>query len=89
MKIFRQLAIRTYEEFNIRSLTALCIFLRKSIHLFENNYCHIRLLRSAFWVKISRQQVDFYFSQKIGFDFSCKLSPDNLHEMSKPVFCEN
>ena len=28
----------------------------------------------------------YYFSQKTDFDVSCKLSPDNLHEMSKPVF---
>ena len=29
----------------------------------------------------------FYFSQKIGFDISCKIG-DNLHEMSKPIFLE-
>ena len=28
----------------------------------------------------------FYFSQKIGFDISCKL---DLHEMSNPIFWEN
>ena len=35
---------------------------------------------------------DFYFSEKTGFDISCKLPGDNLHnlhEMSKPVFSEN
>ena len=34
----------------------------------------------------------FYFSQKTGFDISCKLSPmdgDNLHEMSNLVFWKN
>ena len=32
-----------------------------------------------------------YFSQKIGFDISCKLSPKeySLQEMSKPVFWDN
>ena len=31
-----------------------------------------------------------FFSKKIGFGISCKLSPngDNLHEMSKPIFSE-
>ena len=30
-----------------------------------------------------------YFSQKIGFDLSCKLSPgDNLQERSKPIYWE-
>ena len=30
-----------------------------------------------------------YFSQKTGFDISCKSSPiDSLHEISKPVFWE-
>ena len=29
-----------------------------------------------------------YFSQKIGFDILCKLSP-NLHEISKPIFFGN
>ena len=40
--------------------------------------------------KFSRRHTEifFLFSQKTGFDISCKLSPlgDNLHEMSKPVF---
>ena len=33
-----------------------------------------------------------YFSKKIGFDISCKLSPreeNNLHELLKPIFWEN
>ena len=30
-----------------------------------------------------------FFLQKIGFDISCKLSGDNLHEMSKPISGEN
>ena len=33
-----------------------------------------------------------YFSQKLDFDISCKMSPldgHNLHEMSNPVFWEN
>ena len=36
-----------------------------------------------------------YFSQKIGVDISCTLTPkeaicigDNLHEISNPIFCE-
>ena len=41
--------------------------------------------------KFSKQQTNdifSYFSQKTGFDISCKLSPngDNLHEISNPVF---
>ena len=35
--------------------------------------------------KFSQRHSDF--SQKIGFDISCKLSPvDSLHELSKPIF---
>ena len=38
-------------------------------------------------------EVLFLFSQKTGFDFSCKLSlisnGDTLHEMSNPVFQES
>ena len=42
--------------------------------------------------KFSKQNDIFLiFSQKIGFDISCKLSPfgDSLHDMSKPIFIEN
>ena len=31
----------------------------------------------------------FLFLQKIGFQISCRLSRDNGHEMSKPIFLEN
>ena len=42
------------------------------------------------WVKISADNIlkyFLYFPQKIGFDISCKLSP-NLHEKSVPIFWE-
>ena len=43
----------------------------------------------ALWVKFSADDIlkyFSYFSQKTGYDISCKLSPNNLHEMSNPVF---
>ena len=45
----------------------------------------------AWRIKISAEDILKYltfFSQKIGFDILCKLSPseDYLHEMSKPIF---
>ena len=43
----------------------------------------------ACWVKISADDIlnhFSYFSMKIGFCISCKLSP--LHEMSDPIFLE-
>ena len=50
----------------------------------------------AFWVKISADKIlkyFSYFSQKTGFEFSCKLSPmENgviLHDKSNPVFWKN
>ena len=44
-------------------------------------------------VQFSRRQIDIslIFSQEIGFDISCKLSPQEticMHEMSKPIFWE-
>ena len=44
-----------------------------------------------FWVKFSADSISKYFSefsQKTGTDTSCKLSPNNLHEMSNLVFLE-
>ena len=40
------------------------------------------------WVRISADILKYfsYFSQKTGFDFSCKLYGDNFHDMSVPVF---
>ena len=40
------------------------------------------------WVKFSAEDIRKYFSnfsQKTGFDISCKLSPHEMHEMSNPV----
>ena len=42
-----------------------------------------------FWVKFSADSISKYFSdfsQKTGTDTSCKLSPNNFHEMSNLVF---
>ena len=43
--------------------------------------------------KFSKQHFEiFYFSQKTGFNISCKLNvskADNLHEMSRTVLWEN
>ena len=36
--------------------------------------------------EITRIDYFSYFPQKIGFGISCKLSTDNLHEMSKLFF---
>ena len=47
---------------------------------------------NSFWANsVDVKLVIFsYFSQKTGFDISCKLSPlgDNLHELSNSVFWE-
>ena len=61
-----------------------------------NKYTCILLKLSMLGKNFNRQQTDdifSYFSQKIGFGISCKLSPeissgDNLHEMPKPIFWE-
>ena len=43
----------------------------------------------ACWVKFSVDSIlNFFshFSLRTGFDISCKLSQDNLHDLSNPVF---
>ena len=37
-------------------------------------------------IMYSVRYVFLIFTQKIGFDISCKLLRDNWHEMSKPIF---
>ena len=46
----------------------------------EWSLCKWQKFQPTFWNIFS------YFSQKTGFDISCKLSGDKLHEISNPIF---
>ena len=65
-----------------------------------NVICHLEIILDHLYHSVgifSRQQIDIFhiFSQKIGFNFHANClfwrqfaNRDNLHETSKPVFCE-
>ena len=63
----------------------------EAIQMVDNNLKQMKLIDCVFTVVcaiIRSNTVCFRYSKKIGFDISCKLSPHNLHEMSKPTFLE-
>ena len=53
--------------------------------------CYFRLLSFIMLGKISADDILKYFlifPRKLGFVISCKMSGDNLHKMTKPIFWE-
>ena len=63
-------------------------------HMFDNMHCNSWFQYtwsnfSTIWANSADDKFIklslIFFSKKMGFDISCG---DNLHEMSKPIFCE-